>query len=84
MADQCKSDLRWWWSDEVDDVAGVVVVEECGVQPERRDSLKLSVTLERARLERALEEVKVRSVVVDVKLSSRSVSGKIVSLSMIT
>lgn len=70
----------------MDDVAGVVVVvvEECGVQPERRDSLKLSVRLERARLERALEEVKVRSVVVDVKLSSRSVSGKLVSSSMIT
>lgn len=45
---------------------GVVAVESL--------SLKLKVRLERARLERALEEVNVRSVVVEVKLKSRSVS----------
>lgn len=47
-------------------VEGVVAVESL--------SLKLKVRLERARLERALEEVNVRSVVVEVKLKSRSVS----------
>lgn len=47
-------------------VEGVVAVESL--------SLKLKVRLERARLERALEEVKVRSVAVEVKLKSRSVS----------
>lgn len=42
---------------------------------ERRDSLKLRVKLLRAKLLRALdEEVKVRSVVMEVKLRSRSVS----------
>lgn len=47
-------------------VEGVVAVESL--------SLKLKVRLERARLERALEEVKVRSVAVEVKLTSKSVS----------
>lgn len=42
---------------------------------ESRDSLKLRVKLLRAKLLRALdEEVKVRSVVMEVKLRSRSVS----------
>lgn len=50
-------------------VVVVVVVEVV----ERR-SLKLRVRLERARLERALEEAKVRSVAVELKLKSRSVS----------
>lgn len=47
-------------------VEGVVAVESL--------SLKLKVRLERVRLERALDEVNVRSVVVEVKLRSRSVS----------
>lgn len=67
IADQCGSHLRWWR--EFLMVVVVVVVEVV----ERR-SLKLRVRLERARLERALEEAKVRSVVVELKLKSRSVS----------
>lgn len=61
------------------------------VEVERRDSLKLRVRLERARLVRALEDAKVRSVavvteeVVEVKLKSISVSdGKKVSSSIAT
>lgn len=49
-------------------VEGVVAVESL--------SLKLKVRLERARLDRALDEANVRSVFVEVKLRSRSVSGK--------
>lgn len=67
IADQCGSHLRWWR--EFLMVVVVVVVEVV----ERR-SLKLRVRLERARLERALEEAKVRSVAVELKLKSRSVS----------
>lgn len=59
------------------------------VEVERRDSLKLRVRLERARLVRALEQAKVRSVavvveeVVEVKLKSISASdGKKASSSM--
>lgn len=69
IADQCGSHLRWWREFLMVVVVVVVVVEVV----ERR-SLKLRVRLERARLERALEEAKVRSVVVELKLKSRSVS----------
>lgn len=69
IADQCGSHLRWWREFLMVVVVVVVVVEVV----ERR-SLKLRVRLERARLERALEEAKVRSVAVELKLKSRSVS----------
>ncbi len=63
MADQCGSEVRWGW----------------GWRVERRDSLKLRVRLERAKLlVRALEQVKSVVVVVElVKLRSRSVSESI-------
>ena len=69
MADQRGSHLRWWR-------VVILVVLVVLVEQERRDSLKLRVRLDRAKLERALEEGKVLSVVVEVKLKSRSVSGK--------
>lgn len=52
--------LEWWW------FGGVEVVE--------MRSLKLRVRLLRVKLLRALEEARVGSVMVDVKLRSRSVS----------
>lgn len=70
IAAQCGSELRWGRL-----YCGVVlVVVEVEVE-ERRDSLKLRVKLLRAKLLRALEQAKVRSVVVEVqlvKLRSRS------------
>lgn len=70
IAVQCGSDLRWCC--ENIGTAAVVVV---AVAEDRRESrsLKLRVRLLRAKLVRALEEeTKVRSVVQEVKLKSRS------------
>lgn len=71
IAVQCGSDLRWC-CENIGTVAVVVVV---AVAEDRRESrsLKLRVRLLRAKLVRALEEeTKVRSVVQEVKLKSRS------------
>lgn len=71
MADQLGSELRWGREEVAEE--GLEDGEEEVVE---RRSLKLRVREDRARLERALEQAKVRSVAVEteVKLKSSSVS----------